>query len=151
MTDSPFYNARSRGVLISCKFDAQRQGITHSTTIRYMEDRREPVHSIRVRAGKRSYFFDVKTNRGDDYYLCITESIRMMDHNGRFVFDKHKIIIYKEDFDKFADGMYATLDFIRQQKGEDYGRDGFYGPPRTYPGPDDADQDTGPVTFDDLD
>ncbi len=138
-------------MLISCKFDALRKGITHSTTIKYMEERREAVHSNHVRAGKRSYFFDVRATKGDDYFLCITESKRLLDDNGQFYYQKQKIFVYKEDFDKFVEGMNATLEFIRQQKGEDYGRNEFHGPPRTYPRLDEPAPDNGSVTFDDLD
>jgi len=60
----------------------------------------DDVYSKPVRAGKRTYFFDVKTTKGNDYYLTITESKRRVEKDGRFVYDKHKIFLYKEDFEK---------------------------------------------------
>lgn len=84
-------------------------------------NRREDIFSKPVRAGKRTYFFDVKATRGNDYYLTITESKRRIDENGRFHYDKHKLFLYKEDFEKFADGLTEAIDFIKSEKGEDYG------------------------------
>ncbi len=90
-----------------------------------MEDkdyqRREDIFSKAVRAGKRTYFFDVKATRGNDYYLTITESKRRIDESGKFHYDKHKLFLYKEDFLKFADGLTEAIDFIKNEKGEDFG------------------------------
>lgn len=86
-------------------------------------NRRDDIFSNPVRAGKRTYFFDVKATRGDDYYITITESKRRMDDNGKFIYDKHKIFLYKEDFDKFSEGFESCLQFIRENKGEDYGNE----------------------------
>ena len=61
----------------------------------------DDVFSKPVRAGKRTYFFDVKATKSNDYYLTITESKRRVEKDGRFVYDKHKIFLYKEDFIKF--------------------------------------------------
>lgn len=83
--------------------------------------RREDIFSKPVRAGKRTYFFDVKATRGNDYYLTITESKRRIDENGKFHYDKHKLFLYKEDFEKFADGLTEAIDFIKREKGDDYG------------------------------
>ena len=85
--------------------------------------RRDDIFSNPVRAGKRTYFFDVKATRGDDYYITITESKRRMDDNGKFIYDKHKIFLYKEDFDKFQDGFTSCVEFIRNSKGADYGNE----------------------------
>ncbi|MFA6676397.1 MAG: DUF3276 family protein [Bacteroidales bacterium] len=74
----------------------------------------DDVFSKPVRAGKRTYFFDVKATKGNDYYLTITESKRRIEKDGRFVYDKHKIFLYKEDFDKFADGLEEVVSFIRE-------------------------------------
>ena len=82
-------------------------------------DNREDIFSNPVRAGKRTYFFDVKATRGDDYYITITESKRRMGDNGRFIYDKHKVFLYKEDFEKFSDGLNSCIDFIRDAKGND--------------------------------
>lgn len=96
-----------------------------------MEERdsskREDIFSKPVRAGKRTYFFDVKSTRGDDFYLTITESKRRMDGNGKFSYDKHKLFLYKEDFDKFAEGLADAIAFIKNEKGEDYGREEYHG------------------------
>ena len=63
----------------------------------------DDVFSKPVRAGKRTYFFDVKATKGNDYYLTITESKRKIERDGRFSYDKHKIFLYKEDFVKFTE------------------------------------------------
>lgn len=75
----------------------------------------EDVYSKPVRAGKRTYFFDVKSTKGNDYYLTITESKRRVERDGRYVYDKHKIFLYKEDFEKFADGLQEVVDYIRKR------------------------------------
>jgi len=74
---------------------------------------REEIYSKAVRAGKRTYFFDVKATRKNDYYLTITESKKRFDQEGKFHFEKHKIFLYKEDFDKFADGLQEVVDYIK--------------------------------------
>ena len=73
----------------------------------------EDVFSKPVRARKRTYFFDVKATKGNDYYLTITESKRRVDANGHFAYDKHKIFLYKEDFEKFTEGLEEVIGFIR--------------------------------------
>ena len=73
----------------------------------------EDIYSKPVRAGKRTYFFDVKATKGNDYYLTITESKRKVDNNGHFAYDKHKIFLYKEDFEKFAEGLEEVIKYIR--------------------------------------
>lgn len=81
----------------------------------YAQDRSEDVYSRPVRAGKRTYFFDVKATKGNnDFYLTITESKRRQEQDGTFSFDKHKIFLYKEDFDKFAEGLADAVAYIRQ-------------------------------------
>lgn len=73
----------------------------------------EDVYSKPVRAGKRTYFFDVKATKGNnDFYLTITESKRRQDRDGSFVFDKHKIFLYKEDFEKFQEGLEDAVRYI---------------------------------------
>lgn len=74
-----------------------------------MEDEREDVYSKAVRAGKRTYFFDVRSTRGNDLFLTITESKKHTQGDGRVNYVKHKIYLYKEDFDKFVDGLHHTL------------------------------------------
>ena len=73
----------------------------------------EDIYSKPVRAGKRTDFFDVKATKGNDYYLTITESTRKVDNNGHFASDKHKIFLYKEDFEKFAEGLDEVIKYIR--------------------------------------
>ncbi len=78
------------------------------------EKNSEDVYSRPVRAGKRTYFFDVKSTRGNnDFYLTITESKRRQERDGSFAFDKHKIFLYKEDFEKFAEGLEDAIAYIR--------------------------------------
>jgi hypothetical protein len=67
-----------------------------------------------VRAGKRTYFFDVKSTRANDYYLTITESKKRFGEDGKFFYEKHKIFLYKEDFEKFIDGLNEAVNHIRE-------------------------------------
>lgn len=76
----------------------------------YDNKEREEVYSKKVRAGKRTYFFDVKSTRSNDYYVTITESKKRLEDG---VFVKHKIFLYKEDFEKFAEGLKDTVDYIK--------------------------------------
>ncbi|MBR1872207.1 MAG: DUF3276 family protein [Bacteroidales bacterium] len=86
----------------------------------------EDVYSKPVRAGKRTYFFDVKsTKTGDDFFLTITESKRRVEHDGRFSYDKHKIFLYKEDFEKFVEGLQEALAYIKTNCLKDVPEDGF--------------------------
>ena len=78
---------------------------------------REEIFSKAVRAGKRTYFFDVKSTRKNDYYLTITERKRRYDQNGNFQIEKHKIFLYKEDFEKFSDGLSEVVEFIKKAQG----------------------------------
>ena len=78
------------------------------------EKDREEIYSERVRAGKRTYFFDVKATRGNDYYLTITESKRKPKDDG-FVYEKHKIFLYKEDFNKFVEAMNNTVNHVKSE------------------------------------
>ena len=77
---------------------------------------REEIYSKAVRAGKRTYFFDVKATRGNDYYLTITESKKYFEDDKPF-YKKHKLFLYKEDFDKFMEGLNETVDYIRKNQG----------------------------------
>jgi hypothetical protein len=78
------------------------------------EQPREEIHSKVVRAGKRTYFFDVKATRRNDYYLTITESKKRFNREGKFFYEKHKLFLYKEDFDKFSDSLREVIEFIRE-------------------------------------
>jgi len=73
---------------------------------------KQEIFSERVRAGKRTYFFDVKATRSNDYYLTITESKRRYKEDG-FVYEKHKIFLYKEDFDKFVSALNNTVNHVK--------------------------------------
>lgn len=75
---------------------------------------REEIFSRTVRAGKRTYFFDVKSTRAEENYLTITESKRRFNNDsGKFFYEKHKLFLYKEDFEKFANGLNAAIEFIQ--------------------------------------
>ena len=77
---------------------------------------RQEIYSKAVRAGKRTYFFDVKSTRKDEYYLTITESKKRYEQDGKFHFEKHKIFLYKEDFVKFIDGINEVVDYIEERQ-----------------------------------
>jgi hypothetical protein len=77
------------------------------------QERREDIFSNAVRAGKRTYFFDVKATKSNQYYLTITESKRRFNaEQGKFYYEKHKVFLYQEDFDKFSEGLRSAIDFI---------------------------------------
>jgi len=96
----------------------------------YDREENNDIFSKAVRAGKRTYFFDVKATKSDDYYLTITESKKRIGKDGRFFYDKHKIFLYKEDFEKFAEGLQEVVDYIR----------GAQGIPELYPAMDSEDE-----------
>jgi hypothetical protein len=79
---------------------------------------KEEIYTKVVRAGKRTYFFDVKATRKEDYYLTITESKKRLGKEGKVFYEKHKIFLYKEDFEKFADGLKDAVSFIDNGKSE---------------------------------
>lgn len=74
---------------------------------------RGDIFSKVVRAGKRTYFFDVKATKGNDYYLTITESKKRFGEDGKFFYEKHKLFLYKEDFEKFAEGLNEAVEHIK--------------------------------------
>ena len=83
----------------------------------------ESVYSIRVKAGKRrTYFFDVRETRGNDFYVTITESRKRFDSDG---YDRHKIFLYKEDFNKFLKGLNETVDHVKTELMPDFDFDAF--------------------------
>jgi hypothetical protein len=83
----------------------------------------ESVYSKRIRAGKRrTYFFDVRETRGSDYYLTITESRKRFDSDG---YDRHKIFLYKEDFNKFIKGLTDAVDYVKTDLMPDFDFDAF--------------------------
>ncbi|HVZ98470.1 MAG TPA: DUF3276 family protein [Chitinophagaceae bacterium] len=83
----------------------------------------ESVYSKRIRAGKRrTYFFDVRETKGNDYYLTITESRKRFNDDG---YDRHKIFLYKEDFNKFLKGMTEAIDYVKTELMPDFDFDAF--------------------------
>ena len=79
----------------------------------------EEIYSKSVRSGRRTYFFDVRSTRADDYYLTITESKRDFNEDGSPFYKKHKIYLYKEDFENFKDHMNEMMDYIIKERGEE--------------------------------
>ncbi|MFM7079227.1 MAG: DUF3276 family protein [Bacteroidota bacterium] len=87
-------------------------------------DQQSDLFAKAVRAGKRTYFFDVRSTRNNDHYLTITESKRRFaDGSDRPFFEKHKIFLYKEDFEKFVDGLQEAIDFIKTNFPESQSRE----------------------------
>lgn len=80
------------------------------------EDHGEIIRSKAVRAGKRTYFFDVKATQGDDYYIVITESRRRNNEDGSATYTRHHMYLYKEDFAKFTDGLNEMIEFVKTNK-----------------------------------
>jgi hypothetical protein len=78
------------------------------------ENERKEIYSERVRAGKRTYFFDIKATRSNDYYLTITESKRRYKDDG-YTYEKHKIFLYKEDFNKFVKALDSTVKHVKEE------------------------------------
>jgi len=77
---------------------------------------RDEIYSEKVKAGKRTYFFDVKSTRSNDYYLTITESKKRYNQNDDgFTYEKHKIFLYKEDFNKFMDALSNTVNHVKSE------------------------------------
>lgn len=79
----------------------------------------EEIFSRVLRAGRRTYFFDVRETKAGDYYLTITESKKFTNEDGTFYYKKHKIYLYKEDFDDFNSSLNETFDFIIEKKGKE--------------------------------
>tara|TARA_B100001142_G_C14346333_1_gene660145 strand:- start:5307 stop:5714 length:408 start_codon:yes stop_codon:yes gene_type:complete len=79
----------------------------------------EEIYSKAIRAGRRTYFFDVRSTRARDYYLTITESKRDFNEDGTPFYKKHKIYLYKEDFSNFKDALTEFTDYIIKEKGEE--------------------------------
>ncbi|QNR23992.1 PUR family DNA/RNA-binding protein [Croceimicrobium hydrocarbonivorans] len=79
----------------------------------------EEIHSKVLRAGRRTYFFDVRATKADDYYLTITESKKHTAENGNVYYKKHKIYLYKEDFEQFSEMLNAATDYIIDKRGEE--------------------------------
>lgn len=87
------------------------------------DKKQESIYSKRIRAGKRrTYFFDVRATRGNDYYLTITESRKRFNDNG---YDRHKIFLYKEDFNKFIKALGEAVDYVKTDLMPDFDFDAF--------------------------
>lgn len=87
------------------------------------EKKLEAIYSKRLRAGKRrTYFFDVRSTKGNDYYLTITESRKRFDDNG---YDRHKVFLYKEDFNKFLKALNEAVDYVKTDLMPDFDFDAF--------------------------
>ena len=87
------------------------------------ESRNESLYSKRIKAGKRrTYFFDVRATRGNDYFITITESKKRFDDNG---YDRHKMFLYKEDFNKFLVGLTETINYVKTDLMPDFDFDAF--------------------------
>ena len=80
---------------------------------------KEEIFSKVLRAGRRTYFFDVRSTKADDYYITITESKKFTEEDGSFHFKKHKIYLYKEDFAAFADILGEMTSYVLNNKGEE--------------------------------
>lgn len=86
---------------------------------RHQIDNQEEISSKVLRAGRRTYFFDVRSTRADDYYLTITESKKFTNEDGSYFYRKHKIYLYKEDFERFREILEEMTSFIIDEKGEE--------------------------------
>ena len=87
------------------------------------DKKQESVYSVRIKAGKRrTYFFDIRETRGSDFYLTITESRKRFDSDG---YDRHKIFVYKEDFNKFLKGLNEAVDHVKTDLMPDFDFDAF--------------------------
>ena len=87
------------------------------------DTRNESLYSKRIKAGKRrTYFFDVRATRGNDYFITITESKKRFDDNG---YDRHKMFLYKEDFNKFLAGLTETINYVKTDLMPDFDFDAF--------------------------
>tara|TARA_B100000575_G_C22936273_1_gene542231 strand:+ start:321 stop:629 length:309 start_codon:yes stop_codon:yes gene_type:complete len=82
-----------------------------------METTQEEIYSKVLRAGRRTYFFDVRETKASDYYLTITESKKYSNDDGTFFYKKHKIYLYKEDFSEFKNMLSEVMDFIISERG----------------------------------
>ena len=86
---------------------------------------REEIYSKPVRAGKRTYFFDVKSTKGEDLFLTITESKKRFREDGSSYYEKHKIFLYKEDFNKFIKALAEAVDHVKTDLMPDFDFDAF--------------------------
>lgn len=92
--------------------------MTSFSSTRETEEYGEIILSKAIKAGRRTYFMDVRSTRGGDYFLTMTESRKINNSDGTISYDRHKLFLYKEDFDKFSEGLQEVLEFIRKSKPE---------------------------------
>ena len=85
----------------------------------YEEDNFEEIYSKILRAGRRTYFFDVRETKASDYYLTITESKKFTNEDGSFYYKKHKIYLYKEDFENFSSYLEDSISFLFKNRGQE--------------------------------
>lgn len=103
--------------------NAKTKFITKAQNVAYDDNRKESVYSEKLRAGKRrTYFFDVRQTKGDDYYITLTESTRRYDGDG---YERHKIFLYKEDFNRFVDMLQSTVDYVKTDLMPDFDYDQY--------------------------
>ena len=115
-----------------------------------MNDREQDIFYKALRAGRRTYFFDVKATKAGDYYLTITESKKFTNDDGSFHFKKHKIYLYKEDFNEFKSILEEATNFIIGEKGLEIISD--FNPKEAVSSPENQDSnDTSESQFTDLD
>jgi len=115
----------------------------------------EEIFSQTMRAGRRTYFFDVRETKAGDYYLTITESKKFSNEDGSFYFKKHKIYLYKEDFEEFRDKLDNATKYIIDNKGEEviserHQKD-YVKPTQSEDKPSDDIEDANPDKFTNLD
>jgi len=122
----------------------------------------EEIFSKVMRAGRRTYFFDVRSTKAGDFYLTITESKKFTNDDGSFHYKKHKIYLYKEDFNEFKDTLGEMIDYVIDEKGEeviserhqkDYKKETDEMPIAAEPAPENGQPDTSNFTdieFDDI-
>lgn len=95
------------------------ESVDNKEEMRYSDSKfNQEIHSKVVRAGKRTYFFDVKSTRNEEFYLTITESKKKFEDNGNFHYEKHKIFLYNEDFQKFTECLQEVIDFINNNNAD---------------------------------
>ncbi len=94
----------------------EETGIKEDSNGGGVKNQKEEIFTKVVRAGKRTYFFDVKATRKEDYYLTITESKKRVGKEGKVFYEKHKIFLYKEDFEKFTEGLKDAVTYIGNGK-----------------------------------
>ena len=111
---------------------------------------REDLFSKAVKAGKRTYFFDVKSTRGNDYYLTITESKKRFNDDGKFTYEKHKIFLYKEDFEKFMEGLNESIEVIKENAPPIVEREAYTERESSYSSDKSTSSSNDDVNFDDL-